>query len=61
MKTRVYRQPGSMKGLIKIRPGFDAADKEIEELFYREPIEPPVRPPDSGAEAPGDSPDEPER
>jgi prevent-host-death family protein len=27
------RQPGSMKGLIKIRPGFDEADKEIEALF----------------------------
>jgi prevent-host-death family protein len=39
------RQPGSMKGLVKIRPGFDEADKEIEALFYGEPIEPPARHP----------------
>jgi prevent-host-death family protein len=37
------RQPGSMKGLIKIRPGFDEADKEMEDLIYGEPIEPPAR------------------
>jgi prevent-host-death family protein len=37
------RKPGSMKGKIKILPGFDALDKEIEKLFYEEPIEPPAR------------------
>ena len=37
------RQPGSMKGLIKILPGFDAADAEIENLFYDQPTEPPAR------------------
>jgi hypothetical protein len=41
------RQPGSMKELIRIRPGFDEADKEIEALFYAEPIEPPARRPHS--------------
>ena len=30
------RKPGSMKGKIKIRPGFDAVDQEIEALFYGE-------------------------
>jgi prevent-host-death family protein len=29
-------KPGSMKGKIKILPGFDEADKEIEALFYGE-------------------------
>jgi prevent-host-death family protein len=28
------RRPGSMKGKIKILPGFDEADKEIEAMFY---------------------------
>lgn len=37
------RKPGSMKGKIKILPGFDAVDEEIETLFYKEPIEPPAR------------------
>jgi prevent-host-death family protein len=37
------RKPGSMKGKIKILPGFDAVDKEIEKLFYEGPIEPPAR------------------
>jgi prevent-host-death family protein len=37
------RQPGSMKGLIKIRPGFDEVDKEIEADFYDGSIEPPAR------------------
>jgi hypothetical protein len=35
-----------MKGLIKILPGFDEADKEIEDLFYGKPSEqsePPAR------------------
>jgi len=27
------RKPGSMRGKIKILPGFDAADKQIAELF----------------------------
>jgi hypothetical protein len=35
--TKPLRQPGSMKGLIKILPGFYKADKEIEALFYGEP------------------------
>jgi prevent-host-death family protein len=34
------RKPGSMRGKIKIKPGFDAIDKEIEALFYGGPIEP---------------------
>jgi hypothetical protein len=60
MKTRAQsteeaakspRQPGSMKGLIKIRPGFDEADKEIEALFYGEPIEPSARHPRSAVVA----------
>jgi prevent-host-death family protein len=45
------RRPGSMKGLIKIRPGFDAADKEIEALFYGKPSEPPARHPRSAVVA----------
>jgi hypothetical protein len=36
------RKPGSMEGLIKIRPGFEEADK-VEALFHAEPIEPPPR------------------
>jgi prevent-host-death family protein len=28
------RKPGGWKGKVKIMPGFDAADKEIEKLFY---------------------------
>ena len=31
------RKPGSLKGKIKILPGFDEMDKEIEKLFYGEP------------------------
>lgn len=34
------RQPGSLKGKIWISPDFDEYDKEIEALFYDEPIEP---------------------
>ena len=41
--ARPLRQPGSMKGLIKIQPGFDEGDKEIEALFYGVSIEPPTR------------------
>ena len=41
--ARPLRRPGGMKGLIKIQPGFDEADKEIEALFYGEPTEPPAR------------------
>jgi prevent-host-death family protein len=36
-KPKSKRQPGSMKGKIKILPGFDDADKEIEKMFYGEP------------------------
>ena len=36
---RLTPKPGSMKGKIKILPGFDEADKEIEALFDGEPIE----------------------
>jgi hypothetical protein len=50
-----------MKGLLKIRPGFDAADQEIEALFDGEPIDPPGRQPGSGVEAPEDFSNEPER
>jgi hypothetical protein len=39
------RQPGSMKGKIRILPGFYKADNEIEALFYEEPIEPLARRP----------------
>lgn len=38
--NRPAPKPGSMKGKIKILPGFDEADKEIEALFDGEPIEP---------------------
>lgn len=41
--AKPIRKPGSMKGKIKILPGFDAMDKEIEALFYEGPIEPPAR------------------
>jgi prevent-host-death family protein len=34
------RAPGSMRGKIKIKPGFDAVDKQIEALFSGAPIEP---------------------
>jgi prevent-host-death family protein len=27
------RKPGSMKGKIKMKPGFDKADQQIEEIF----------------------------
>ena len=37
------RKPGSMRGKIKVLPGFYEADKEIEGMFYAEPIEPPSR------------------
>jgi prevent-host-death family protein len=30
------RKPGPLKGKIKILPGFDEADKEIEAMFYGE-------------------------
>jgi len=40
---RTPRKFGSMKGLIKILPGFDEIDKEIEDLFYEGEIEPPTR------------------
>jgi len=31
------RKPGSMRGKIKIKAGFDEMDKEIEQLFQGEP------------------------
>jgi prevent-host-death family protein len=34
------RKPGSMRGKIRIKTGFDAVDKEIAALFYGGPIEP---------------------
>jgi prevent-host-death family protein len=34
--AKPVRTPGSMKGKIKIKPGFYKADKEIEALFYGE-------------------------
>ena len=30
------RKPGSMKGKIRILPGFDSMDREIEAMFYGE-------------------------
>jgi prevent-host-death family protein len=30
------RKPGSLKGKIKILPGFDQVDREIEAMFYGE-------------------------
>ncbi len=41
--AKPLRKPGSMQGLIKIRPGFEEADEEIEALFHAEPVEPPSR------------------
>lgn len=43
VETAPMRKPGSMKGKIKILPGFHEADKEIEEMFYAEPIDLPLR------------------
>ena len=37
------RKFGSMKGKIKILPGFDEMDKEIEALFEGSELEPPAR------------------
>jgi hypothetical protein len=34
------RKPGAWKGKIWISPDFDKVDKEIEALFYEEPLEP---------------------
>lgn len=34
--AKPVREPGSMKGKIKIKPGFYKADKEIEAMFYGE-------------------------
>jgi len=36
------RKPGAWRGKVWISPDFDKADKEIEELFNNEPIEPPA-------------------
>ncbi len=38
---RPKRVPGSLKGKIWISPDFDEFDKELEEMFYGEPIERP--------------------
>ncbi len=38
--AKPVRRPGSLKGKIKILPGFDEADKEIEMMFYGGDIEP---------------------
>jgi prevent-host-death family protein len=32
--TKPIRKPGAWRGKVKIKPGFDKADKEIEALFY---------------------------
>ncbi len=32
--AKPVREPGSMKGKIKIKPGFYKADNEIEAMFY---------------------------
>ncbi len=31
---KAVRKPGAWRGKVKIKPGFDKADKEIEALFY---------------------------
>ena len=36
------RKPGAWKGKVWISPDFDKADKEMEALFYKGPIEPPA-------------------
>jgi len=43
-EPKPVRKPGGLKGKIKYLTDWDKADKEIEALFYAEPIEPPVRP-----------------
>ena len=35
-RAPLKRKPGSLKGKIRILPGFDEIDKEIEKLFYGE-------------------------
>lgn len=35
--ARPKRKPGSLKGKIRILPGFDEMDKELEKLFSGEP------------------------
>jgi prevent-host-death family protein len=32
--AKPVRKPGAWRGKVKIKPGFDKADKEIEALFY---------------------------
>ena len=34
------RNPGAWKGKVWISPDFDKVDREIEALFYEEPVEP---------------------
>lgn len=36
------RKPGAWKGKVRISPDFDKPDKELEDLFYNGPIEPPA-------------------
>jgi hypothetical protein len=35
--AKPVRKPGGLLGKIKIKPGFDDADKEIEKLFHGDP------------------------
>ena len=34
--SKPLRKPGSMRGKIKILPGFDEADQAIERMFHRD-------------------------
>jgi prevent-host-death family protein len=45
------RKPGAWKGKVKYLKDWDEMDKEIEELFYAEPLEPPVETPARHARA----------
>jgi prevent-host-death family protein len=44
VEPKPVRKPGAWKGKIKYLADWDEMDKEIEELFYAEPIEPPLKP-----------------
>ncbi len=44
-EPKPVRKPGAWKGKVKYLVDWDAMDKEIEELFYAEPIEPPIEAP----------------
>ena len=43
-QPKPVRKPGGMKGKIKYLKDWKESDKEIEALFYAQPIEPPVKP-----------------